>query len=131
MAERPTDQNAWIAWLERIVLALLLAFVISGVSSLAQINARIDVMIEKQATAARIDEARSSHEARIVAIESSRFTKNDADDMRERFDSELLDLWKEIQTVKANLPVSQNELKARLDIVLGKLEERIRVLETK
>jgi len=120
---------SWVAWGERLVLGLLLALVLSGISSLASINARIDVVIERQTAAARIVEDRASHEARLVAIESSRFTAGDADKMRQHFDGELLDLWKELQEVKAGIPVAHEALRDRLETVMSKLEARIRSLE--
>ena len=126
---KPGPVSSVAAWVERVVLTLLLALVISGISSLANINARIDVLLERQMQLARVDAARATHESRLVAIESSRFTRADAQKLSARFDLQLLDLWKELHDIKDGMPTAHAELRDRLETVMERLEARIRALE--
>lgn len=131
MTERKGAQHPAVAWIERGILSLLLALVLSGTSSLAAINARIDVVIERQAHQTAVDEARVTHEARLVAIESSRFTSREADELKGKFDSQLLDMWRELQKVKERIPEGDRETLHHIEGMMEKLEARIRVVETK
>ncbi len=128
MTDRTKPMGA-IAWAERIALGLLLALTVEGYSARADVSKSLAVVIERQEVQALVDEARATHEARLAAIESNRFTHKDGEAMRSHFDHELLSMWKDLHLVKESIPDALTDERERVDRLLEKLEARIRAIE--
>ena len=129
MTEKRGQKASAIDWIMRAVVALLLPLLGVNTNTQATMNARIGVLMERQEHQARVDEDRATHEARIVAIETSRFTGADAQAMRAHYDAQLLDLWKELQESLKDVREDQKELREGLVAIMDKLEARIRAIE--
>lgn len=131
----PNKKNGVIAWAERTALILLLGLTVSNLSSLAEVRTKQAVMMEVMRHQITISEGRATHEARLVAIENTRQTadktRQERDEDRAHFDAQLLDLWRELQVVKASIPEANAKLRERLEAVMERLEARIRACEQK
>lgn len=135
MTERGEKKNGMAMLLERVSIAILVALTLGSYLGRAEIQTKLAVMIEVQRRQTVIMEARATHEARLVAIEATRFTREDnrreRDAVRDHFDAQLLDIWKGLQKAMADIPEGDGKVRVWVQAAMDKLEARIRACEDK